>query len=148
MGRRNGRRLRFYEFTDLPPSLPLCRRDPETRTPESNHRRLGPPRTVLRLDHASRRFRSPSAPIRIAIPEGPQEAPGYNSTPAASARADCTRRHDRNDPSATADRREQWLVATAQPGCSKTADLPMMISTKLVYSRPQRPTCQLCGRLS
>ena len=40
MGRRNGRRLRFYEFTDLPPSLPLCRRDPETRTNESNHRRV------------------------------------------------------------------------------------------------------------
>ena len=42
MGRRNGRRLRFYEFTDLPPSLPLCRRDAETRTYacyESNHRR-------------------------------------------------------------------------------------------------------------
>ena len=40
MGRRNGRRLRFYGFTDLPTSLPLCRRDPETRTPESNHRRV------------------------------------------------------------------------------------------------------------
>ena len=39
MGRRNGRWLRFYGFTDLGPSLPLPRADSATLIPESKRRR-------------------------------------------------------------------------------------------------------------
>ena len=39
-GPGNGRRLRIYGFTDLPPSLPLSPADPVTRIPESNYRRV------------------------------------------------------------------------------------------------------------
>ena len=38
-GACNGRRLRIYGFTDLPPSLPLFSGTPETRTCESSYRR-------------------------------------------------------------------------------------------------------------
>ena len=39
-GACNGRRLRIYGFTDLPPSLPLFLRTPETRIPKSSYRRI------------------------------------------------------------------------------------------------------------
>ena len=39
VGVRNGRRLRIYGFTDLPPSLPLPPADPRTRITESSRRR-------------------------------------------------------------------------------------------------------------
>ena len=38
-GASNGRRLRIYGFTDLPPSLPLFSNTPVTRIIESNYRR-------------------------------------------------------------------------------------------------------------
>ena len=47
MGPGNGRRLRIYGFTDLVPSLPLPRADPETRNCESSYRRPRTARTVL-----------------------------------------------------------------------------------------------------
>ena len=61
MGAVLGVLLRNYGFTDLPPSLPLPRSDPETRIYESSYRR----RQTSRLFH-HRRTARPAPP-----PPGP-----------------------------------------------------------------------------
>ena len=48
-GACNGRRLRIYGFTDLPPSLPLLPGTPFTRISESSYRREGRMLSVVRV---------------------------------------------------------------------------------------------------
>ena len=62
-GTCNGRRLRIYGFTDLPPSLPLCRRDAETRISESKRRRHVPSRSTMLF----RETRLPRDAVRVLM---------------------------------------------------------------------------------